>query len=114
MPKYYQASFIGPDNECYQMCDTSQTTIEKKAKERVVKENTPVYVEAVEIRPLSLKGVVNTLNLKEQPISREVIAVFVPKKTDKLRAKKLKLSKQRRRTKNISFHPNVKYLTQIA
>ena len=96
------------------MCDTSQTTIEKKAKERVVKENTPVYVEAVEIRPLSLKGFVNTLNLKEQPISREVVAVFVPKKTDKLRAKKLKLSKQRRRTKNISFHPNVKYLTQIA
>ena len=114
MPKYYQASFIGPDDKPYQLCDTSQTTIEKKAKERVVKENTPVYVEAVEISPLSLKGFVNTLNLKEKPTSREVIAVFIPKKTDKLRAKKLKLSKQRKRTKNISFHPNFKYLTQIA
>ena len=114
MPKYYQASFIGSDNKPYQMCDTSQTTIERKAKERVIKENTPVYVEAVEIHPLSLKGFVNTLNLKEHPTSREVIAVFIPKKTDKLRAKKLKLSKQRKRTKNISFHPNFKYLTQIA
>ena len=114
MPKYYQASFIGPDNQPYQLCDTSQTTIEKKAKERVIEENTPVYVEAVEIPPLSLKGFVNTLNLKEQPISREVVAVFVPKKTDKLRAKKLKLSKQKKRTENISFHPNFEYLTQIA
>ena len=96
------------------MCDTSQTTIEKKAKERVIKDSIPVYVEAVEIPPLSLKGFVNTLNLKEQPTSREVIAVFVPKRTDKLRAKKLKLSKQRKRTKNITFHPNFKYLTQIA
>ena len=114
MPKYYQASFIGPDNKPYQICDTSQTIIEKKANERVLKENTPVYVEAVEISPLSLKGFVNTLNLKEQPTSREVIAVFVPKRTDKLRAKKLKLSKQRKRTKNISFHPNFKYLMEIA
>ena len=115
MPKYYQASFIGPDNKPYQICDTSQTTIEKKAKERVVKENTPVYVEAVEIPPLSLKSFVNTLNLKEQPSSREVIAVFIPKKTDKgFRAKRLKISKQRKRTKNISFHPNFKYLMQIA
>ena len=114
MPKYYQASFIGLDDQPYQLCDTSQTTIEKKAKERVIKENTPVYVEAIEIPPLSLKGFVNTLNLTEKPKSREVIAVFVPKKTDKLRAKKLKLSKQRKRTKNISFHPNFKYLTQIA
>ena len=114
MPKYYQASFIGLDNKPYQLCDTSQTTIERKAKERVVKENTPVYVEAVEIPPLSLKGFVNTLNLTEKPKSREVIAVFIPKKTDKLRAKKLKLSKQRKRTKNISFHPNFQYLTQIA
>ena len=48
--------------------DTSQTTIEKKAKERVVKENTIVYVEAVEIPPLSLKGFVNTLNLKENQL----------------------------------------------
>ena len=115
MPKYYQASFIGPDNKPYQICDTSQTTIEKKAKERVVKENTPVYVEAVEIPPLSLKSFVNTLNLKEQPTSREGVAVFIPKKTDKgFRAKRLKISKQRKRTKNISFHPNFKYLTQIA
>ena len=115
MPKYYQASFIGPDDKPYQLCDTSQTTIEKKAKERVIKENTPVYVEAVEIPPLSLKGFVNTLNLKEKPTSREVIAVFVPKKTDKgFRAKRLNISKQRKRTKNISFHPNFKYLTQIA
>jgi len=115
MPKYYQASFIGPDHKPYQLCDTSQTTIEKKAKEKVVKENTPVYVEAVEIPPLSLKGFVNTLNLVEKPKSREVIAVFIPKKTDKgFRAKRLKISKQRKRTKNISFHPNFKYLTQIA
>tara|TARA_Y100001937_G_C7081526_1_gene313213 strand:- start:98 stop:442 length:345 start_codon:yes stop_codon:yes gene_type:complete len=114
MPKYYQASFIGSNHKCYQICDTSQTTIERKAKERVIKENTPVYVEAIEIPPLSLKGFVNTLNLTEKPKSREVIAVFVPKKTDKLRAKKLKLSKQRKRTKNISFHPNFQYLTQIA
>ena len=91
MPKYYQASFIGSDNKCYQMCDTSQTTIEKKAKERVVKEKTPVYVETVEI------------------------PVFIPKKTDKgFRAKRLKISKQRKRTKNISFHPNFKYLMEIA
>ena len=41
MPKYYQASFVGPNDTLYQICDTSQTTIEKKAKERVVKENTP-------------------------------------------------------------------------
>ena len=114
MPNQYQASYIGGDDNPYQICDTSQTTIERKAKERVIKENTPVYVEAVEIPPLSLKGFVNTLNLKEHPTSREVIAVFIPKKTDKLRAKKLKLSKQRKRTKNISFHPNFKYLTQIA
>ena len=114
MPKYYQASFVGPNDTLYQICDTSQTTIEKKAKERVVKENTPVYVEAVEIPPLSLKGFVNTLNLTEKPTSREVIAVFVPKKTDKVRAKRLKLSKQKKRTKNISFHPNLKYLSQIA
>ena len=115
MPKYYQASYIAGDDNPYQICDTSQTTIEKKAKEKVVKENTPVYVEAVEILPLSLKGFVNTLNLVEKPKSREVIAVFIPKKTDKgFRAKRLKISKQRKRTKNISFHPNFKYLTQIA
>ena len=65
MPKYYQASFVGLNDTLYQMCDTSQITIEKKVKERVVKENTPVYVEAVEISPLSLKGFVNTLNLTE-------------------------------------------------
>ena len=115
MPKYYQASFIGPDDKCYQMCDTSQTTIEKKAKERVIKENTPVYVEAVEIPPLSLKGFVNTLNLKQKPTSREVIAVFIPKKTDKgFRAKRLKILKQMKSTEDISFHPNFKYLMEIA
>ena len=77
MPKYYQASFIGPDNKPYQMCDTSQTTIEKKAKERVIKENTPVYVEAVEIPPLSLKGFVNTLNLKRnQLVERLLLSLF--------------------------------------
>ena len=115
MPKYYQASFIGLDDQPYQLCDTSQTTIEKKAKERVIEENTPVYVEAVEIPPLSLKSFVNTLNLKEKPTSREVIAVFIPKKTDKgFRAKRLNISRQRKRTKNLSFHPNFKYLTQIA
>tara|TARA_Y100000592_G_C5250943_1_gene212788 strand:+ start:207 stop:554 length:348 start_codon:yes stop_codon:yes gene_type:complete len=115
MPKYYQASFIGHDNKCYQICDTSQTTIEKKAKERVVRENTPVYIEAVEMAPLSLKSFVNTLNLKEKPTSREVVAVFIPKKTDKgFRAKRLNISRQRKRTKNLSFHPNFKYLTQIA
>ena len=114
MAKYYQASFIGPDDNCDQMCDTSQTTIEKKAKERVVKENTHVYVEAVEISPLSLKGFVSMLNLKQQPVSREVIAVFVPKETDKVRAKRLKLPKQKKRTKNVSFHPNHNYLSEIA
>ena len=115
MPKYYQACYRAKDDNLYHICETSQTTVEKKAKERVVKENTPVYVEVVEIPPLSLKSFVNTLNLKEQPSSREVIAVFIPKKTDKgFRAKRLKISKQRKRTKNISFHPNFKYLMEIA
>jgi len=115
MPKYYQASYVDPKDRLYQICDTSQTVIEKKAKERVIKERTPVYVEAVEITPLSLKGFVNTLNLVEKPTSREVIAVFVPKKTDKgFRAKRLKISKQRKRTRNIWFHPNIEYLSQLA
>ena len=61
MPKYFQESFFGPNDTLYKMYSTLQTTIEKKAK-RGCKENTPVYVEAVEIPPLSLKGFVNTLN----------------------------------------------------
>ena len=67
MPKYYQASYIDGKDNLYQICDTSQTTIEKKAKERVLEENTTVYVEAVEMAPFSLKGFVNILNMKEKP-----------------------------------------------
>ena len=115
MPKYYQASFIGPDNQPYQLCDTSQTTIEKKAKERVLKEKTPVYVEAVEMAPFSLKGFVNILNMKEKPLSRELLAIFTPKQTDKgFRAKRLKIGKQKKRTKSIEFHPNIDYLEEFA
>jgi len=116
MPKYYQASYMGPNDQPYQFCDTSQTTIERLAKERVLKEATPVYVEAVEIPPLSLKGFVNTLNLVEKPISREVIAVFAPRQTGKghLVAKKLKLEKVYKQTNDISFHPNFRFLSEIA
>ena len=115
MPKYYQASFICPDNKPYQLCDTSQTTIEKKSKERVVKENTPVYVEAVEMAPFSLKGFVNILNMKEKPLSRELLTIFTPKKTAKgFRAKRMKMDKQEKRTKNIEFHPNINYLEEFA
>ena len=116
MPKYYQASYIDGKDKPFQICDTSQTTIEKKAKERVLEINTTVYVEAVEIPPLSLKGFVNTLNLVEKPLSREVIAVFAPRQTGKghLVAKRLKLGKLSKQTKNISFHPNFRYLSEIA
>ena len=116
MPKYYQASFIGPDNKPYQLCDTSQTIIEKKAKERVLKTKTTVWVEAVEIPPLSLKSFVNTLNLTQKPLSREVVAVFAPRQTGKghLVAKRLKLGKLKKQTRNISFHPNIDYLSEIA
>ena len=116
MPKYYQASYLGPQDTPFQFCDTSQTTIEKRAKEKVIREGIPVYVEAVEIAPLSLKGFVNTLNLVEKPISREVIAVFAPRQTGKghLVAKKLKLEKVYKQTNDISFHPNFRFLSEIA
>ena len=52
---------LTPNDTLYQMCDTSQTTIEKKAKEKVrakrLKEkniSSGLSVEAVEIPPLSL------------------------------------------------------------
>ena len=107
MPKYYQASFVDGKDRTYQICDTSQTTIEKKAT---------VWVEAVEIPPLSLKSFVNTLNLTQKPLSREVVAVFAPRQTGKghLVAKRLKLGKMKKQTKNISFHPNIDYLSEIA
>ena len=115
MPKYYQACYRAEDDNLYHICETSQTTVEKKAKERVVKENTPVYVEAVEMGPFSLKGFVSILNLEEKPLSRELLTIFTPKKTAKgFRAKRMKMDKQEKRTKNIEFHPNINYLEEFA
>lgn len=115
MPKYYQACYRAENDNLYHICETSQTTVEKKAKERVLKENTPVYVEAVEMAPFSLKGFVNILNMKEKPLSRELLAVFTPKQTDKgFRAKRVKIGKQKKRTENIEFHPDIDYLEEFA
>ena len=115
MPKYYQACYRAENDNLYHICETSQTTVEKKAKERVLKEKTSVYVEAVEMAPFSLKGFVNILNMKEKPLSRELLAVFTPKQTDKgFRAKRVKIGKQKKRTENIEFHPDIDYLEEFA
>jgi hypothetical protein len=115
MPKYYQACYRAENDKIYHICDTSQTTVEKKAKKRVVDEKTAVYVEAVEIAAFSLKGFVNILNMKEKPLSRELLSVFTIKETDKgFRAKRVKIGKQKKRTENIEFHPDMNYLEEFA
>tara|TARA_R110001583_G_scaffold55304_3_gene168205 strand:+ start:246 stop:593 length:348 start_codon:yes stop_codon:yes gene_type:complete len=114
MPKYYQAGYFDREGKRATTCDTSLTEIEKKVKEKVLEERVKIFIEAVEIPPLSLRGFTKMMNLEEYPLSRELLSVFSPRQTTKgWWAKKMKIRKQKKRTENITFKMQVKELQKL-
>ena len=114
MPKYYQAGYFNKAGKRIVTCDTSLAEIEKKVKEKVLEERVNIYVEAVEIKPLSLKGFTKMMNLEEYQISRELLSVFAPRQTAKgWWAKRMKIRKQKKRTKNVTFKMPIEELKKL-